>query len=78
MFIESILEALLKIIENPVEVALLLIVGAELLAIRQLFKMIDKKDKQINNCSEGLATIAEGLGKLTILIEILVHGRRRE
>jgi len=66
---------LIKIVGDPVYIILLLIVGAMLLAIRQLFKIIDRKDKLISKWIEELGENSKILTKLTTLIEILVYGK---
>lgn len=66
---------LIKIVGDPVYIILLLIVGGMLLAIRQLFKIIDRKDKLISKWIEELGENSKILTKLTTLIEILVYGK---
>ena len=66
---------LVKIVGDPVSIVFLLVIGALLLAIRQLFKIIDRKDKLISEWIEQLGENSKTLTKLTTLIEILVYGR---
>lgn len=66
---------LIKIAQDPVYIILLLIIGAMLMAIRQLFKIIDRKDKLISEWINQLGENSKILTKLTTLIEILVYGK---
>jgi len=66
---------LIKVVGDPVYVVFLLIIGAMLMAIRELFKIIDRKDRLISEWIKQLGENSKTLTKLTTLIEILVYGK---